>query len=235
MVRRIVIVEDDPELGAMLRDYLREQHFDVVLLADGAQAAAHILSAEPDLVVLDQMLPGLNGLEVCQRVRRHSAVPILMLTAVRGEIDVVAGLESGVDDYVTKPCSPRVLLAHIRALLRRSPKDSAEPTEREDEEVVAIGSLVVNRSRRVVLVEGRDIGATTAEHDLAWALATHVGTVVTRNRLSLEARGVPFDGADRGIDIHVSRLRKKLMDAGLADVAIRAIRGEGYQLVRTAG
>ncbi|MCA9488993.1 MAG: response regulator transcription factor [Myxococcales bacterium] len=140
---------------------------------------------------------------------------------------MVAGLEAGVDDYVSKPCAPRVLLARVRALLRRRPSERAST-----EELLTVGSLVVNRSRREVRVSGRDVGATSAEHDLAWLLASRVGTVVTRDALSLEVRGIPWDGLDRGVDIHVSRLRGKLAGAGCQDVAIRAVRSEGYQLVR---
>ena len=139
----------------------------------------------------------------------------------------MAGLEAGVDDYVSKPCAPRVLLARVRALLRRRPSERAST-----EELLTVGSLVVNRSRREVRVSGRDVGATSAEHDRAWLLASRVGTVVTRDALSLEVRGIPWDGLDRGVDIHVSRLRGKLAGAGCQDVAIRAVRSEGYQLVR---
>lgn len=233
MDRSIVIVEDDPELSHLLRDYFVEQGFAVECLDDGRVATERIVAQPPDLVILDQMLPGLNGVEVCQRVRAHSAVPILMLTAVQGDIDVVAGLEAGVDDYVIKPCNPRVLLARVRALLRRAVE---RPEELEhDEEIVRVGSLEVNRSRRTVRIAGQQVSVTAAEHDLAYLLALHKGTVVTRDTLSLEVRGVPYDGLDRGIDIHVSRLRKKLHDGGLRDVAIRAVRGEGYQLVLAVG
>lgn len=231
MQRSVLIVEDDPELGELLRTYLTGQGFAVRVLRDGHVAVDAILETTPDLVILDQMLPGLSGVEVCQRVRRNVSVPILMLTAVRGDIDIVAGLEAGVDDYVVKPCTPRVLLARIRALLRRT-DDSPGGDATAPEETVQVGSLIVNRSRRQVLVCGRDVGATSAELEIAWALAANAGTVVTRNRLSLEARGIPFDGVDRGIDIHVSRVRRKLADAGLQDLAILAVRGEGYQLVR---
>ncbi|MEL6347673.1 MAG: response regulator transcription factor [Myxococcota bacterium] len=228
--RSLLIVEDDPELSALLRDYFNAQGFRVACLDDGRAAVDRIIAHPPELVVLDQMLPGLNGVEVAQRVRGHSTVPIIMLTAVRGDIDVVASLEAGVDDYVVKPCAPRVLLARVRALLRR-----AEARGAPLEEIAQVGSLAVNRSRRQVLVDGAEVRVTSAEHDLAWILITHVGQVVTRNHLSLEIRGVPFDGIDRGIDIHVSRLRRKLDDADLQDVSIRAVRGEGYQLVRRDG
>ncbi|MEN0062465.1 MAG: response regulator transcription factor [Myxococcota bacterium] len=229
MDRSIVIVEDDPELSNLLHDYFVEQGFAVQCLEDGRVATERIIEQPPDLVILDQMLPGLNGVEVCQRVRAHSTVPILMLTAVQGDIDVVAGLEAGVDDYVIKPCNPRVLLARVRALLRRAaerPDDSDQ-----DEEIVCVGSLEVNRSRRTVRIGAHQVAVTAAEHDLAYLLALHKGSVVTRDTLSIEVRGVPYDGIDRGIDIHVSRLRKKLHEGGLRDVEIRAIRGEGYQLV----
>ncbi len=177
-------------------------------------------------MILDQLLPGMGGLEICQRARRSYAGPILMLTAVWEEVDQVAALEAGADDYVMKPCNPRILLARIRALLRRN-----DPVVPEGAALV-VGALSIDRASRILKVNGNVVSTTETEFEIAWELAGHATTVVSRDALSRAARGVAYDGLDRGIDIHVSRLRKKLREAGLSELTIRSIRGEGYLLTQ---
>lgn len=229
MKRSILIVEDDPRLGEMLQEYLTAAGFEASLESRGDRAVHRIHEEAPNLVVLDLMLPGLDGLEVCQRVRRDYRGPILMLTARRGDLDQVVGLESGADDYVLKPCQPRVLLARIRALLRRQTAGTnglAPSLQR----AIVVDRLKVDRSTRQVRVGDSVVGVTSAEFDLAWLLARHVGEIVSRDVLYQEIRGIPYDGLDRGMDIHVSRLRQKLKRAGLETPVIVSVRGEGYQL-----
>jgi len=225
MKRNILIVEDDLRLGEMLREYLEVEGFVTSLEARGDRAVARINAESPSLVILDLILPGLGGLEICRQARMSYRGPILMLTARRGDIDHVAGLESGADDYVLKPCQPRVLLARIRALLRR-------PVEPVLKRTIVLDRLRIDRPTRQLSVDGDTVPVTSAEFDLAWLLAENAGSVVGRELLYEEIRGIPYDGLDRGMDIHVSRLRQKLKRAGLEVPAIVSIRGEGYQLTR---
>lgn len=226
MSRSLMLVEDDQRLGELLCSYLGQNGYTVSWESRGDRALPKILEARPDLVILDQLLPGMGGLEICQRARRSYAGPILMLTAVREEVDQVAALEAGADDYVMKPCNPRILLARIRALLRRN-----DPVVPEGATLV-VGALSIDRASRILKVNTNVVSTTETEFEIAWELASHATTVVSRDALSRAARGVAYDGLDRGIDIHVSRLRKKLREAGLSELTIRSIRGEGYLLTQ---
>lgn len=231
MQRRILLVEDDARLAGLLTEYLEESGFSVGHVARGDLAPTRILAENPDLVVLDLMLPGLDGVGVLQAVRPRYAGPILMQTARRGDIDQVGGLEAGADDYVIKPCKPRVLLARIRALLRRA-GDSEQQSDTAPCGALSLGALQVDRTRREVLIHGQELPLTSTEFELVWSLASRCGSVVSREQLFLEVRGVPYDGLDRGMDVHVSRLRRKLAKAGLTEPRIIGVRGEGYQLTR---
>jgi len=218
----ILLVEDDQRLGALLVDYLRAAGLPVEWLTRGDEAAERVLRAPPALLILDLMLPGLDGLSVCQRVRGRYAGPILMLTARAADADQVACLEAGADDYVIKPCKPAVLLARVRALLRRAGAPA-------DEEAVRVGPLRIDRGAREVIIGEAPLELTTTEFELLWSLARSAGRVVSRDELYLQVRGISYDGEDRGMDIHVSRLRKKLSALELAP-QIKSVRGEGYQL-----
>ncbi|MEL6345758.1 MAG: response regulator transcription factor [Myxococcota bacterium] len=228
-MQRLLLVEDDERLREMLAEYFSESGFQVDGVARGDQAIDRILTTTPDLVILDMMLPGLNGIGVLHAVRHRYPGQILMMTARRGDLDQVGGLEAGADDYVIKPCKPRVLLARVRALMRRSQR-RAEPKTPDDR--LQRGQLVVDRGLRKVLINGTPQAMTTTEFELLWSLASRSGEVVSRDVLFTEVRGVPYDGQDRSIDIHISRLRKKLSRAGLHHPSIVAVRGEGYQLTR---
>lgn len=223
---RILVVEDDARLGRLLVEYLASHGYHVDLEPRGDTAVARILADQPAVLVLDLMLPGIDGFEVYRRVRSGFRGRVLMLTARRADADHVAGLELGADDYVTKPVDPRVLLARVQVLLRRAP---AEP----DPARLVHGTLTLDRTLREVTIRGTPLALTGVEFDLLWLLASHAGGVVGRERLHRDVRGVPYDGLDRSVDIHVSRLRRKLKDAGL-DGDVKALRGVGYQLaVRT--
>ncbi len=221
---RVLIVEDDERLGALLAEYLRENGLRVDVVRRGDLAIPRILDTRPDVVVLDLMLPGADGFEVLRRTHGRHEGRVLMLTARRGDVDQILGLELGADDYVTKPVDPRLLLARVRALLRRASPQNAEPAR------VALGGLVVDPGRREAVAGERPVTLTSAEFDLLWLLARHAGTVVHRDQLYEALRGMPYDGLDRGMDIHISRLRRKLRDAGLSEDLIKSVRGVGYQL-----
>lgn len=217
---RVLFVEDDQRLAKLMAEYLEHNGLEVNIERDGSRAAARILESKPDLVILDVMLPGEDGLSICRRVRPDYHGPILMLTARGDEIDQVVGLEVGADDYVPKPTTPRLLLARIRALLRRG--RPAEGSTRHE-----VGDLVIDRSSREVCIGGKPIELTTAEFDLLWHLAENAGRPVPRDELFQSLRGIEYDGLDRSMDVRISKLREKL---GSCSVQIKTVRGVGYLL-----
>jgi len=220
---RVLIVEDDPKLAALVRDYLARNGFEVDIEHRGDTSVDRIRHEQPDAVVLDLMLPGLDGLEVCRQVRQEYGGAILMLTARGEDVDEVVGLEIGADDYMAKPVRPRVLLARLRSLLRRT-SDRPEPGRK-----VALGRLQMDPGSRSATWDGDTLDLTTAEYDLLYALAQRAGQVVDRDTLYGELRGIPWDGVDRSIDLRVSRLRKKLGEEG--DTVVKSVRGAGYMVV----
>lgn len=230
---RILIVEDDERLAALTKDYLESNGLVVSVEGDGSRAIERIKSEQPDLVVLDLMLPGEDGLAVCRIVRPYFKGPILMLTARTEDLDQVLGLEMGADDYVAKPVRPRVLLARIRALLRRvgdSGDDMAEnaaPSSR-----LTFGNLVVDSSMREAWLNGESIDLTSAEFDLLWLLSSNAGRVLTREEIFNQLRGIEYDGQDRSIDVRVSRIRPKVGDDPMNPKRIKTVRSKGYLFVK---
>lgn len=219
----LLLVEDDTRLADLLRQVLEKAGFRTAHEARGDRAVERILDLDPDLVILDLGLPGADGLDVCRDVRGRYRGRILVLTARGDEIDEVVGLELGADGYLGKPVAPRRLLAHVRALLRR-PDVAADPRVRS-------GPLCIDPTRRSVEVDGRPVDLTTAEFDALWVLAQRMGTVVDREVLSRELRGLAYDGIDRSLDLRVSRLRKKLGEHTPLPL-IQTVHGQGYQLVQ---
>jgi DNA-binding response OmpR family regulator len=237
-LQRILVVEDDERLAALVQDYLQTQGFEVLIENRGDTAAARIEQEKPELIILDLMLPGKDGLAVCQSIRADFPGPILILTAREDDMDQVAGLEMGADDYVKKPVEPRVLLARIRALLRRfhqndSDKKTADHPPAQAEEVI-FGTLLISRLSHAVKLAGQSISLTTNEFDLLWYLAINAGTVVSRETLYACLRGIEYDGMDRSMDVMVSRLRKKLGDDASSPRRIKTIWGQGYLFVKDA-
>lgn len=230
---RILIVEDDPKLAALVQEYLQQNGLDVQLEPRGDRAPARILGVpQPDLVILDLMLPGLDGLSVCKAVRADYKGAILMLTARGDEVDEVVGLELGADDYLAKPVSPRLLLARVNSLLRRAAPGAVTAAAPEPEQDrVEVGPLCVDRSRRMATRGGDALELTTAEFDLLWYMAQRAGEVLSRERIYRELRGIEYDGLDRSIDLRVARLRRKLGDDGKQPQLIKSVRGTGYLLV----
>ena len=205
----IMIVEDDERLADLTCEYLQSNGLDVSVVSDGEEAIRRIRSEQPDLVVLDLMLPGADGLTVCREVRATFKNPILMLTARTDDMDQVLGLEMGADDYVAKPVKPRVLLARIRALLRRVETDSERDSSPSRLE---FGALVIDNSAREVSLRGKSVDLTSAEYDLLWLLASNAGTVLSRETIFEKLRGIQYDGQDRSIDVRISRIRPKVGD-----------------------
>lgn len=221
----LMLVEDDRQLASLLREYLESHAMEVSHFTRGSEALERIDDIRPDLVVLDLMLPDMDGLDVCRSLRQRWRGQILMLTAMKDDADVVAGLETGADDYVGKPVSPRVLLARIRALLRRS-------GAAQSDELISVGALEVRPQARRASWEGADLDLTTTEFDLLEILAARAGRVQERAGLVRELRGIDFTSIDRSVDVIVSRLRRKLAAAGASRDLIRTVRGIGYMMAR---
>ncbi len=237
-LQRILVIEDDERLAALIKDYLQKQRFEVLIEGRGDTAAARVEKEKPDLIILDLMLPGKDGLSVCQSIRSDFAGPILILTAREDDMDQVAGLEMGADDYVKKPVEPRVLLARIRALFRRFRKSNQDEVAANKEaprtEDLTFGSLKISRAAHSVRLQGQHVELTTNEFELLWFLASHGGTVVSRETLYVQLRGIEYDGLDRSMDVMVSRLRKKLGDDATSPRRIKTIWGQGYLFVKDA-
>jgi DNA-binding response OmpR family regulator len=219
----LLLVEDDDSIGRLVKQYLEQQDgWRVLWLRTGEEAVSELRRHPVRLVVLDVGLPGIDGFEVCRRVRAWSKVPIVMLTARDEEPDRVAGFELGVDDYVPKPFSPRELAARIKAILRRA-------EHRLEDEVLTTGDIVLRRDSHEVSVAGDPVELTSKEFDLLACFLEHRGIVLSRERLLDIVWGVSYPGGTRTVDMHVAQLRRKLQ----APDAIRTVRGAGYKLLAT--
>ena len=221
---RVLLVEDNARLAASIRDYLQKHGVEVHVEGNGLAAGARIERLRPDLVILDLMLPGKDGLTICRELRRTDRTPVLILTAKGEDIDQVLGLEMGADDYVVKPVEPRVLLARIEAILRRSRSAPGAPKEAR----LDAGRLTIDAGRRSAAIAGRAIELTTGDFDILWLLASRQGSVVTRDEILRVVRGIDYDGLDRSIDARICRLRRKLHEAGGAEAMIKTVRLRGY-------
>jgi len=223
------MIDDDEKLVSLTREYLESHGFELAAAHDGNAGVEAALSTKPDLVILDLMLPGKDGLEVCRHLRQSSRVPILMLTARGDETDRIVGLEMGADDYLSKPFNARELLARIRAILRRSEGD----TSTEESSILRAGSLAVDIGSREVTLRGQRVELTTAEFDILHALASSAGRVLSREQLLQRVHGEGWAAYDRSVDVHISRIRQKIEDDPRRPVLLKTVRGVGYQLVRT--
>ncbi|KIE19831.1 chemotaxis protein CheY [Vibrio sinaloensis] len=224
----IILVEDDNELAELIQDFLQNYEFSVSIVGDGIRAVDTILSQQPDLVILDVMLPGQSGMDVCRAIRSGYTGMILMQTALDDDIDQVMGLELGADDYIVKQVKPRLLLSRIRALLRRQERTLSSKHE------LRFGDLVINLQHRSVELNQQAIKLTTSEFELLLLLAKNVGEVVSRDDIAQHIRGFEYDGLDRSIDRRISRLRRSLNDDPNQPELIKTIRGVGYQLCMTS-
>jgi two-component system, OmpR family, alkaline phosphatase synthesis response regulator PhoP len=221
-MKTVLVVDDERNIVELVRLYLEKDGFAVTSASDGEQALVAFDRAEPDLVILDLMLPKMDGFEVCRQIRRRGDVPILMLTARSEDIDAIVGLELGADDYVTKPFNPRALLARVKAILRRT-----DVTAKGGRPIV-VGSLRIDPRRRDAYVDDRNLELRAREFDLLAALARDPGVVLTRDALLEDVWGTDFPGETRTVDVHVAEVRKKLGDDG---PQIETVRGVGYRLV----
>jgi two-component system alkaline phosphatase synthesis response regulator PhoP len=220
----ILIVDDEAHIVDLVRMYLERDGFRVDSASDGAQGLRLIAEQRPALLILDIMLPEVDGLEVCRRVRADSDIPIVMLTARDDDIDKIVGLELGADDYLTKPFNPRELLARVKAILRRT-----EHPARPEGTPLHVGDVTVDPARREVTVAGQAVELRAKEFDLLQAFAEHKGLVLTREQLLSRVWGYDFYGETRTVDVHVAHLRKRL--AASRTVHIETVTGVGYKLV----
>lgn len=226
---KILLVEDDQRLAGLVQSFLLQHGFEVRLETNGLAVEAACREFQPHLIVLDLMLPGMDGFAICRAIRPWYKNPILMLTAKEGDIDQVLGLELGADDYVIKPVEPRVLLARIHALLRRSqPAVDQEKTELE------FGQLKLSQSAREAYFAGQLVELTSYEFDLLWMLAKNAGQTVRREAIHKQIIGREYDGLDRTVDVRVSHLRRKLGDNADTPFRIKTVWGKGYLLVADA-
>ncbi len=227
---RILLVEDDLRLAALVSEFLVSKGFVVDTEVRGDLAPDRIIDENPDLVILDLMLPGMDGLSICRKVRPIYPGPIMMLTALSDEVDEVVGLEVGADDYIAKPVKPRLLLARIQNLLRRVNVSVPEKTV-TGERLITIDDLTIDPRRRTAELAGRELDLTTAEFDLLYYLAERSGQVIERDDIYRELRGIEWDGLDRSIDLRVARLRRKIGDDARHPRRIKSVRGSGYLMV----
>ncbi|MEM1113019.1 MAG: response regulator transcription factor [Pseudomonadota bacterium] len=222
----ILLIDDDEELCQLLADFLRLESFRVEMIHDGTAAVELARQRTFDAIVLDIMLPGLNGLEVLRQLRTFSETPVLMLTARGEDTDRIIGLEMGADDYLPKPCNPRELAARLRAVLRR-----AQPPESDKRELV-VGKARLHAGRRCATYGGNDLALTSAEFNVLRLLMSDAGSVVDKDSLCEGALGRPLSAYDRSIDVHISKLRKKLATQGAPELIV-SVRGVGYQYLDT--
>jgi len=231
-VQTLLVIDDDPGIASLLVEYLGARGFHVESVASGSDGLLRLARGGVDLVVLDVMMPGMDGFETCRAIRRGdggpSNVPIIMLTARGDDFDRIVGLELGADDYLPKPFNPRELLARIQAVLRRArPAESADP-------ILEASGIRMDPARRECSVDGRAIDLTTTEFDLLHALVAAAGRVIPREGLMAAARGDAYAAFDRSVDVHVSHLRRKLGDDPRKPRRIKTIRGVGYLVPRGA-
>ena len=229
---KILVVDDDSRIRDLLRRYLMQEGFDVVLAEDGKALSRIILRETVDLIVLDLMMPGEDGLSICRRLRAaNDATPIIMLTAKGEDIDRIVGLEVGADDYLGKPFNPRELLARIHAVLRRRPPQEAPGAPSSDNEVVTFGPYTFDLGARTLQKSGEDLPLTTGEFAMLKALVRHPRQPLSREKLALLARGREFEPFDRSLDVQISRLRKMVEVDAASPRYIQTVWGVGYVFV----
>jgi two-component system alkaline phosphatase synthesis response regulator PhoP len=218
MAKKILVIDDEPKIVEICSDYLHASGFDVITAGDGLQGLALARSQKPDLIVLDLMLPGMDGLDFCRSLRRESSIPIIMLTARIEEMDKLIGLELGADDYLTKPFSPRELVARVRTVLRRASGDSSS-------DMIRVGEMTLDRARYQAVLPDRSFTLTPTEFELLATMMSQPGRIFTRAQLLTAVRGVAFESYERAIDSHIRNLRRKLEPGDY----IVTVHGVGYK------
>lgn len=231
MDKTVLIVDDDKRLRDLLTEYLTGFGFEISTLPDGTEILRTIKTVKPDIVILDIMMPRKDGLEVLKEIRTAFTVPVIMLTARGEDADRIVGLEVGADDYLTKPFNPRELLARMRAVLRRSAAPGAGEPARGEDLILRTGGLVLDKARRMIEVEKREVELSSTEYELLRVLMEHPNRVLSRDELMTLARGRDFMAFDRSIDVHISKLRVKVERDPRSPERIKTVWGTGYMFV----
>ncbi|MFV1984015.1 MAG: response regulator [Thiohalomonadales bacterium] len=226
----LLLVEDDERLAGLMQRYLENKDFLVNIESQGDLAVDRILNENPDIVILDIMLPGLSGLDICRQIRPTFSKPIIMLTAMGDDIDQVVGLELGADDYIPKPVEPRLLLARIRAILRRTDNTLITKNDSKDTQIeeLTFGDLKICKTSYEVHINNKLINISNLEFELLWLLTSNAGTILSRDQILTSLRGFGYDGQNRSTDIAISRLRKKIGDDQQPPTIIKTIHRKGY-------
>lgn len=227
----VLMVDDDEKLQKLLKEYLENNGFRVLALSDGSRVLQTIGTESPDLVILDIMLPGKDGLEILKEIRRDYDLPVVMLTARGEDTDRIVGLELGGDDYLPKPFNPRELLARIKAVLRRAATGVTDRHSAKERLFIQSGGVTLNRARQTVSTEGGEIELSSAEYRILEVLMKNPNTVLSRDQLMTLARGRDFMAFDRSIDVHISKLRAKLEPDPRSPRRIKTIWGSGYMFI----
>ncbi|RZQ53916.1 DNA-binding response regulator [Pseudoalteromonas phenolica] len=225
---KVILVEDDERLASLTAQFLQGNGFEVDVVHDGAHAAETIIESQPDIVILDIMLPNQDGFSICRAIRNEYFGPVLFLSAKDSDFDQVKGLEIGADDYVIKPVEPFVLLARLNALLRRC------TTEKKELDTLVLGKLQIDKADRRVYLEGEEVELTSYEFDLLWTLASNAGETQSREYIYKHVVGREYDGLDRSVDVRISRLRKKLGDNLEQPFRLITVWGKGYLCSKSA-
>jgi len=233
MDKRVLIVDDDQKLRDLLTEYLEEFGFQVSALSDGRGILPAIKTGNPDIIILDIMMPYKDGFEILREIRPASAVPVIMLTARGEDADRIVGLELGADDYLPKPFNPRELLARMRAVLRRSEAPQGDETDHEGDHQLEAGGLILNKAKRTVDMGSQEVALSSTEYEILKALMEHPNRTLSRDQLMSMARGRDFMAFDRSIDVHISKLRAKVESDPRSPERIKTVWGTGYIFVDT--
>ena len=231
MGNRVLIIDDDEKLQKLLREYLGGNGFPARALSDGSEVLQTIRSEPPDIIILDIMLPGKDGLEVLKDIRRDHTIPVIMLTAKGEDTDRIVGLELGADDYLPKPFNPRELLARMKAILRRAVSPDTGKASSEGDLLIKAGGLTLNQAKQTVATEAGELELSSTEYRILKVLMKHPNTVLSRDQLMTLAQGRDFMAFDRSIDVHISKLRAKLEPDPRSPKRIKTVWGSGYMFV----